>query len=145
MVFLYISFISGDTRLSPLEKENALQSKNGKIKRSKFQKMYFSFLGIISLLSVVAVVLIINNAFNKNPKLLALEASDKIGILKFGNNTGDANFDVVSKMSADWITHGITENKIAQVVSPEIVSDYISIIKASEVNTNDESVLEEIF
>jgi hypothetical protein len=48
-------------------------------------------------------------------------------------------------MSADWISHGITENKLAQVVSPEIVTDYMGVIKESESTTDDESVLKKYF
>jgi len=142
---IYIFYI-WKSRLAPLEKEKDLITKTGRVKTSKFQKMYFSFLTLISMLSVLAVFLLSNNAFTKKVKLVsALETSDKIGVLKFGNNTGDFNFDVIGKMSADWISHGITENKLAQVVSPEIVTDYMGVIKESESTTDDESVLKKYF
>ena len=60
-----------------------------------------------------------------------IESSDKIAILKFGNNTLNTENDIIGKMAVDWIAHGITENKVAQVISPEIVDKYEQVLKAS--------------
>ncbi len=132
-------------QLRQLEIKKNLVGKNGKKKQSAFQRMYFSAAFLITLLVAVAVTFIINSAFKPGMDLPELVASDKIGILNFGNNTGKEELDIVSKMSADWIMHGITEQKLAQVVSPEIVNDYISIIKANEGEANNEKVLTDYF
>lgn len=114
-----------------------------KILKNPFHKIFFTLLTVLSLAIIVLVLLIIDNNFNKKLEMTQLKSGDKIGILKFGNNTGNAEFDIVGKMAADWIIHGITENNIAQVVSPEIVSDYSSIINAT--GTKNENVLEAYF
>jgi len=116
-----------------------------KILKSPFHKMYFTMLTVVSLVIVVLVLLIVENNFGKRIEMKKLEANDKIGILKFGNNTGDKKYDIVGKMAADWIIHGITENNMAQVVSPEIVNDYSTIIKTSSTTDKGENVLETYF
>ncbi|MCW9036837.1 hypothetical protein [Altibacter sp.] len=140
---LYIFYI-WKSRIAPSETEEDLSEKGLK-KYSKFKRMYFSSLAVICILVVVAVSLIANNAFGNRVSLASVAATDKIGILNFGNNTGNAEYEVVSKMTADWITHGITQHQLGQVVSPEIVNDYISIIKASEKNVDNQSVLKNYF
>lgn len=61
--------------------------------------------------------------------------------MNFDNNTGDETYDMAGKMAVDWIIHGITENKVGQVISPEIIADYSSILKASVVPTNNDKSL----
>ncbi len=116
-----------------------------KILKSPFHKMYFTMLTVVSLVIVVLVLLIVENNFGKRIEMKKLEANDKIGILKFGNNTGNKKYDIVGKMASDWIIHGITENNMAQVVSPEIVNDYSTIIKTSSTTDKGENVLETYF
>ena len=38
---------------------------------------------------------------------------------------------MVGKMAVDWIIHGITQNKVGQVISPEIIDDYSDLYSAS--------------
>ncbi|MEH6407518.1 MAG: hypothetical protein V7767_09570, partial [Leeuwenhoekiella sp.] len=76
---------------------------------------------------------------------LDLKSSNKIGVLKFGNNTGKDSMDIVGKMAADWIIHGITQKNLAQVVSPQIVEDYTNIIKASLSSEEKANVLQDYF
>jgi len=133
------------TVLAPLEKQQLTPKGKKKKKPSAFQRMYFSSALLVSLLSAVAFGLIVKSAFKRSADLRELSASDKIGILKFGNNTGEEDMDIVGKMSADWIMHGITENKLAQVVSPEIVNDYIDILKSTDQAMDNESVLKDYF
>ncbi|MBI9042390.1 hypothetical protein [Lutibacter sp.] len=104
---------------------------NSTLKNSPFQKMYFSVLIIVSIISLSIVALIINNNFNDTIESQDIETSDKIAVLKFGNNTGDKKYDIVGKMTADWIVHRITENNVGQVVSPEILDDYVGLINTS--------------
>ncbi|MAP55335.1 hypothetical protein [Altibacter sp.] len=142
--FPFYIFYIWKSRIAPSEAEEVLSEKGLK-KYSKFKRMYFTSLAVICILVVVAVSLIANNAFGKQLSLATVAATDKIGILNFGNNTGSDEYEVVSKMTADWITHGITQHQLGQVVSPEIVNDYISIIKASEQKVDNQSVLKNYF
>ncbi len=116
-----------------------------KLLKSPFHKTYFATLSVVSLVTVLLVFLIIDNKFVEHKQMKKLQENDKVGILKFGNNTGDKKYDIVGKMAADWIIHGITEKNLAQVVSPDIVSDYASIIKASDAPADNENVLETFF
>lgn len=137
--------------LLPLENEIAQLDENGdpipkKYLKKSFQKMYFSALSIISIVSVVIILLIINNNFKPTLNLKKVELSDKIAVLKFGNDTGDKKYDVVGKMAADWIIHGITENEVGQVISSEIVESYTNNINTSAVSaTNAEKLVKDYF
>ncbi len=108
-------------------------------RKSSFKKMYFSFLGVIAVTSIFGSLLVLNNAFNNHTYLEPIKENSKIAILKFGNNTGDKKYDIVGKMTSDWIIHGITENHIGQTVSPRVIENYIKILKKSQVNTEDEN------
>jgi len=98
--------------------------------KSAFQRKYFSSLLVITIMSTLAAALIINNNFIRDIKLRTIKSNDKIAVLEFTNNTGDKKLDINGKMTANWIVHGITKNKIAQVISPKIVNDYTSVIKS---------------
>lgn len=141
---LYIFFL-WKFRVAPLHKaEVELDEKEGK-KRAAFQKMYFSSLGIITSLCVIAVFLIVNRNFSQSdsnllPKVIK---SDKIAVLKFGNNTGDPKYDIVSKMASDWITHGITENDVAQVITQDQIDEYRSILKGKNIEEDENTIVKE--
>lgn len=105
----------------------------GKFAKSPFQKMYFSFLSVIGIIALGMVIVVLDKKFVHKTALPELKASDKIAVLKFDNNTGDDSYDMAGKMAVDWIIHGITENKVGQVISPEIIADYSSVLKASVV------------
>jgi len=113
-----------------------------KFARSPFQKAYFSFLSIITVIAIGVTLFIVKRNFgqerslDENP-LLDIKVGDKIAVLKFDNNTGDDEYDIAGKMAVDWIIHGITQNKVAQVISPEIIDDYSKILKASVVSTGE--------
>ncbi len=133
-------------QLEPLEKLKKVRiSIKGKPKKSGFQKMYFSVMGVISLLALVAVVFIVENNFFKSVKLPTQIGIDKIAILKFGNNTGDSKNDIVGKMTSDWIMHGITQNQLGQVVSPEIVTEYAGFLGGFAGLSDDRKVLDTYF
>ena len=103
----------------------------GKFKKSAFKKMYFSTISVFSMISLFFIVWIVNNKFMQGTDIRKIESSDKIAILKFGNNTLNTENDIIGKMAVDWIAHGITENKVAQVISPEIVDKYEEVLEAS--------------
>jgi len=114
----------------------------------RFRKMYFISTAILGALCLISVVFIIRtNFFNTStavaPLLSSEPMSDKIAIVKFDNNTGNEKYDVVGKMVVDWILHGITQNKIAQVISPKIIDDYANVLKASMEPLSEAKVLSE--
>ncbi len=105
----------------------------GTARKSPFQKLYFSFLGIIGLTCAGLALYLVNMNFVK-PRFEALrEDGNKIAVLKFGNMTGDPSKDLIGEMAVDWIIHGITRNKLGQVISPQIIDDYSRVLRAGMV------------
>ena len=93
-----------------------------------FKKKYFTALGIIGIFTIVSSFFIINNNFFKSISLPKLIESDKIAVLNFDNNTGNSDLDIVGKMTADWLIHGITENRAGEVISSEVVNSYSDLL-----------------
>lgn len=139
---LYILYI-WKANVAPIEKEAIILDKTALKKKVAFKKMYFTILGVTAVLCVVAVSLIINKNFKNTAELTAVNQSDKIAVLKFGNNTGDPAYDIIGKMAADWIMHGITENKAGQVISNEVVDEYASALKLKNTMGDVNSVVKE--
>lgn len=107
-----------------LDKETTNEDTENAILSSSFKKYYLITSVFITSLCVFATFLIININFASNtPKILYSE-TDRIAVLKFGNNTGNPQYDDVGKMASDWILHGITENKLGQVISPDVIKQY---------------------
>lgn len=141
------------------DKSSAVTKEKGKLKKRKihlpgvhfyspFQKMYFTALFVITLLSIFSVSIIVKANFVNQEDMSVFifpEETDnrRIAVLPFENNTTDENLDIVGKMATDWIMHGITQNKVGDVISPQIVEDYTNIIKASVVPGGDNAVLKE--
>jgi len=98
--------------------------------KSAFQKMYFSSLFFIGILSGIAITFIIKNNFGKDFSLDKINSNDKIAVLEFTNNTNDEELDIIGKITANWIIHGITEKEVGQVISPKLVNDYASVVKS---------------
>lgn len=117
----------------------------GKYQKSKFQKAYFSVLSILSIAFVGIVMVIVNNNFIGSIDMQELEVSDKIAVEIFGNNTGDPKNDIIGKMTADWIIHGISENDIGQVISQKTVDDYAGIVMAGVNSSRSNNLLKEYF
>ena len=117
----------------------------GKYQKSKFQKAYFSVLSILSIAFVGIVMVIIYNNFIGSIDIKELEVSDKIAVEIFGNNTGDPKNDIIGKMTADWIIHGISENDIGQVISQKTVDDYTGIVMAGVNPSRSKNLLKEYF
>lgn len=116
-------------RLKNLEKSQTGDD-SIKIYKSPFHKMYFSGLIIISAISAFSAVMIINTNFTNRFNLQEAKSNDKIAVLNFDNFTTNPNLTDIGAMAANWIVHGITENGVAQVISPKVVNDYTSIIKS---------------
>ncbi len=141
---LYI-FLLWKYRISPLQKTEVEQGEKEEKKRVAFRKMYFSALGIITSLCVIAVFLIVNKSFAVKAKdsLPKIIKSDKIAVLRFGNNTGDPQYDIVGKMTSDWIIHGITENQVAQVITQDLVDEYKNILKEKNIEEDESTFVRE--
>ncbi len=139
---LYIFFI-WKSRIAPLEKEALILEENEIKEKLDFKRTYFSSLGIITAIIIVCVVLIINKNFVRQVELPKVVQSNKIAVLRFGNNTGDPAYDVVSKMASDWIMHGITENQAGQVISQEVVNEYTSALRGKNSEEGVTSVVNE--
>ncbi|NNF86828.1 MAG: hypothetical protein HKM26_09750 [Winogradskyella sp.] len=105
--------------------------------KSAFQKMYFSSLFVVTLISGIAVTIIIKNNFNSSGlKLNAIDVKNKIAVLDFENTTGNNDLDHIGEIAANWIIHGITENEVAEVISSKIVDDYTSVLKTQAGSAN---------
>ena len=143
-VFPFYIFYIWKTNVAPLENEAIALDENELKEKKVFKKMYFSALGITAVLCLMAVMFIINKNFSDTiAELPTANQSDKIAVLKFGNNTGDPAYDIIGKMAADWIMHGITENKAGQVITNEVVDNYASALKIKNTLGNVNSVVKE--
>ncbi len=113
----------------------------GKYTKNSFKKLYFAFLSLIGLLSFSAVLYIVQKNFSQNSNYSDFNVGDKIAVLVFDNNTNTDDYEIAGKMAADWIIHGITQNRVGQVISPEIIEDYSEVLKASLVPSNKKDIL----
>ena len=109
--------------------------------KSAFQKMYFSSLFVISLLSGIAVTLIIKKNFGNSVLLAELEENNKIAVLDFENTTGNEELNNIGEIAANWIIHGITEKDAGQAISSKLVNDYKMMIKSEVGNESINSLL----
>ena len=142
---IYIFLIWKFNILQKSKERNLILEKEVK-KLSAFRKIYFTGLSIIVFISALSIFLIIQNNFaNDLIKPFSMDESNKIAVLRFGNNTEDEKYDIIGKMAADWIIHGITENQVAQVISPEIISDYSDAIGFDKKLGDDRKMVEKFF
>ena len=116
-----------------------------KPKPSPFQKTYFSVLTALSILTIAIVAVIVNNNFVRSVSIEPLDVSDKIAVETFGNNTGDPENDIIGKMAADWIIHGISENNIGQVISQKTIDDYTDIVVSTVSPSKSKNLLRDYF
>lgn len=100
--------------------------------KSAFQRMYFSSLFVITLLSGISITLILKNNFSSSFSLEEIRSNNKIAVLEFENTTSNEELTNVGKIASSWIIHGITEHQLGQVISQKLVNDYISILKTKE-------------
>ncbi len=115
---------------------------------SPFQKLYFTMLFAVTIMAFFATSLIVNANFieqsNSSDFVFAKEDNNhKIAVLSFENNTTKEELDVVGKMAVDWIIHGITQNDMGQVISPKVVEQYSTVLKASLLPEEDNGILTE--
>ena len=98
--------------------------------KSTFQKMYFSSLLVVSIITGISITFIIKNNFGSNFSLEEIKGNNKIAVIGFKNTFGDDKLDNVGNIIASYISHGITEKEVGQVISPKVINDYTSIIKS---------------
>lgn len=111
--------------------------------KKRFQRIYLGALSIVSAVALLGVASIAKNNLSSAGSIPDFIEGDKIAVLKFDNNTGDPKYDIVGKMAADWMVHGITQYKAGQVVSPKIIEDYTEVLKASVFGSNIQNVMTE--
>ena len=113
--------------------------------KSAFQKMYFSSLFVIGLISGISITLIVKNSFIDTFSLEKIESNNKIAVLEFENTTTNENLNNVGKIASNWIIHAITENQLGQVISPKLINDYTSILKSKAENKDLNNLLKNYF
>ncbi len=141
---LYI-FLIWKFRIVALHNAEAVIDEKDVKKTASFNKMYFSSFGVITSICVIAVFFIVSKNFSatNTTELPKIISSDKIAVLKFGNNTGDPKYDIVGKMTSDWIIHGITENQVAQVITQDLIDEYKAILKNKNIIDDETSIVKE--
>ncbi len=115
----------------------------GKFRQSKFQRLYFSFMGVVGVICISIALFILNNNMETQQLRSEWDGSDKIAVLRFKNRmVGDtAKTNIIGEMAVDWIIHGITRNNLAQVISPEIIDDYSKVLRASLIDVDNTALL----
>ncbi len=99
----------------------------------KFKKKDIKVKGVwfLVILALTAVVYLIQNNIHSASKVPSNGEIDKIAVLEFDNYTGDDRLDITGKMAVDWIIHGITQNKMGQVITPKNIEDYSKVLEAA--------------
>jgi len=143
-------FLVWKTHLKNVYPSGSRSMEPGKKKRISrnsfnFQTYYFIALGFISFVVGSLVVFVYNNKFNEVVVVDDIEFQDKIAVLKFGNKTGREDMEPIGDMAADWITHGISQNQIAQVIASDTYEEFSSLYKASLVPIEGKKTLREYF
>lgn len=85
------------------------------------------------LIALAAIVYFAINEYQARTEQSKLEDNNQIAVLAFDNNTGNPEYDIAGKMAVDWILHGITQYKVGQVISPEIINDYAKALQKASV------------
>lgn len=109
-----------------------------------FQNYYFASLGVVAFICGSLVIFVLNNKFNDSPQQNDINFQDKIAVLKFENKTKNPDLDMVGDMAADWITHGISENKIAKVIAATTYDEFKG-IKKVQIAVGGTQVLQDYF
>ncbi len=137
-------FIIWKYKIVPLEKERLLidndedleEDPDKPLVKKSFKKYYIISSIFITTICAFAAFFIVDINFIKSAPTVSFSETDRIAVLKFGNNTGNPKYDEIGKMASDWIMHGITENKLGQVISPDVIKQYNS---AFNENSKDEA------
>ncbi len=102
--------IKGDTSApSRLSASSSTSSRRSVIRKK--------ILGIIIPLIVIGIAALSYFIFAFNPSKSSLK---RVVVVPFQNQTGDASLDPFGRMIADWISQGLIQTRLTEVVSPEI-------------------------
>lgn len=137
---IYIFLIWKFRLLSELQNDEGSEDEKN-VSTREFHKIYFSALGVISTMCTIAIFFIVQHNFASETRIVKKVENDKIAVLNFGNKTGDPKYDVISQMASDWVIHGITENHLAQVISPDVISQYNDMLKGNKAAENENSLI----
>lgn len=100
-------------------------------------KLFKVIVSVISITVLLITVLLLRNLTKDNP--IQEEKSsvrESIAILDFEDFTGQDRFAQIGKAAADWLSHGIVENKLGRVISTDILKQYDPSIAKASVATN---------
>lgn len=122
---LEVFAISNEGFSIPRRKElvGKFKKKEGKLKR----------LWPVGLIAIAAILYFVQRAYRSNTDQGIMEINNQIAVLEFDNYTGNTEYDITGKMAVDWILHGITQYKVGQVISPEIIKDYSKALQKASV------------
>ncbi len=96
-------------------------------KQKDTNRIFFVVISLITILMLVVIFMVSRKNFNPSDSVvpvLSELASDQIAILQFSNNSTNKELDIVGKMVADWIAHGIIEYEIAPVMNYESINQF---------------------
>ncbi|NNF34776.1 MAG: hypothetical protein HKN68_11730 [Saprospiraceae bacterium] len=98
-------------------------------KQKESNKVFYIVISLITILVLILIFMVSRKNFSQGQvegrvPMLSELASDQIAVLQFSNNSIDPGLDVVGKMVADWIAHGIIQYEIAPVVNYESINQY---------------------
>ena len=120
-------------KLSGSYRRKAIPAGSGEKTLWTFKRLYFLFMMGAGVLCVAAASFIFTNNLSSRPPTPEASRGDKLAILPFDNYTGSADYALIGDMTVDWLIHGITRNKLARVISPEIIRQYSTALQAQMV------------
>ena len=88
----------------------------------KHRVTIISFASILSLIIIILIFKLLSTKDNK--ETISSINEDKIAVAIFDNFTQNPKLDIVGKMAADWISHGIVKNDISAIIDYESLQDY---------------------
>ncbi len=75
---------------------------------TRWRRQAMSIAAVVLAVAGVAAAVIIRQRASTQPEVVV--------VLPFENNTGDSTYDVVGRMAADWITQGLRETSLVDVI-----------------------------
>lgn len=91
----------------------------------KASKHKITIISFTSILSIGIIFLIFNMLSSKEAKeSISKISEDKIAVAIFENFTQKPELDMIGKMAADWISHGIVQNNISPIIDYESFQNY---------------------
>jgi len=98
-------------------------------KQKDSNKVFYIVITLITVLVIILIFMVSRKNFSQRQSeggipMLSDLVSDQIAVLQFSNNSIDPGLDVVGKMVADWIAHGIIQYEIAPVMNYESINQF---------------------